>query len=183
MVKPRFSLSTWITTNQSIYNDDSPMHCTGRVTLGENLWNRHIQAEKTQTKGELEKPSLQFATTQTEITPEAMNIILAVGRAQFDRLQESGNVREIKAWLMQFVARIELGYNRARIFYAYSMIDLFSTGGNLRNTFPHLGGTLQDLSRTTPIMCWAIPWNAAVWAADKIRGVARHRQMSSGWLL
>jgi hypothetical protein len=69
-----------------------------------------------------------------------MNIILAAGRAQFDRLQESGNVREIKAWLMQFVARIELGYNRARIFYTYSMIDLFSTGGNLRNTFPHLGG-------------------------------------------
>ena len=34
-----------------------------------------------------------------------------------------------------------VGYNRARIFYIYSMIDLFSTGGNLRNTFPHLGGT------------------------------------------
>ena len=49
-------------------------------------------------------------------------------------------MREIKAWLMQFVARIELGYNRARIFYTYSMIDLFSTGGNLRNTFLHLGG-------------------------------------------
>ena len=36
--------------------------------------------------------------------------------------------------------KIELGYNRARIFYIYSMIDLFSTGENLRNTFPHLGG-------------------------------------------
>jgi hypothetical protein len=98
-------------------------------------------SRKNTNQGELEKPSLQFPATQTEITPEAMNIILAAGRAQFDRLQESGNVREIKAWLMQFVARIELGYNRARIFYTYSMIDLFSTGGNLRNTFPHLGGT------------------------------------------
>jgi hypothetical protein len=46
--------------------------------------------------------------------------------------------------LLQLVSRIELGYNRPRIFYTYPMIDLFSTSGKLRNTFPHLGGTVSQ---------------------------------------
>jgi hypothetical protein len=101
------------------------------------------EAERIQTKSNLERLELQLMAAQTEITPEAMEIILAAWRAQFDQIQESGNVRELKAWLLQFVSRIELGYNRARIFYTYPMIDLFSTGGNLnlRNRFLPRGGT------------------------------------------
>jgi hypothetical protein len=99
------------------------------------------RAERIQIKTELERLKLELATAQTEITPEAMNVILAAWRAQFDKLQESGNVREIKAWLMQFVARVELGYNRARVFYTYPMIDLFSTDHNLSIALPLFGGT------------------------------------------
>ena len=100
------------------------------------------EAERIQTKSNLERLELQLMAAQTEITPEAMEIILAAWRAQFDQIQESGNVRELKAWLLQFVSRIELGYNRARIFYTYPMIDLFSTSGNLnsRNRFFPRGG-------------------------------------------
>jgi hypothetical protein len=58
---------------------------------------------------------MQQATSQTEITSKAMDVIVAAWCEQFNKLQESGNVRELKAWLMQFVARIELGYKRAQI--------------------------------------------------------------------
>ncbi len=112
---------------------------TGSSAAQERLQQR--EAEKTQTRGELERLKLELATAETVITPEAMNIVLATWRAQFDKLQESGNVREIKSWIMQFVSRIDLGYNKARIFYTYPMIDLFSTGGNSRNTLSHCGGT------------------------------------------
>jgi hypothetical protein len=98
---------------------------TGSPAAEERLKQR--ESEKSQTQMELERLSLQLATAQTEITPESMELILAAWCAQFDQLRESGNVREIKAWLLQFVSKIELGYNRARIFYTYpidSMIDL-----------------------------------------------------------
>lgn len=126
---------------------------TGSPAAQERLKQR--EAEKTQTKDELKRLELQLATAQTEITPEAINIILAAWRAQLDRLQESGNVREIKAWLMQFVARIELGYNRARIFYTYPMIDLFSTGNNLRNTSPLRGGTEVNRGERSILVEWS----------------------------
>jgi len=112
---------------------------TGSAAAQERLKQR--EAEKQQTKSELDRLNLQLATAQTEITPEAMLVVLAAWRSQFERLQESGNVREIKAWLMQFVSRIELGYNKARIFYTYPMIDLLSAADNSRNAFPLCGGT------------------------------------------
>jgi hypothetical protein len=111
---------------------------TGSPAAQDRLQQR--EAEKIQTRDELKQLELQLATARTEITPEAIGIILAAWRAQFDQLQESGNVREIKAWLLQFVSKIEVGYNRARIFYTYPMMDLFSTGGNSRNALAGLGG-------------------------------------------
>jgi hypothetical protein len=85
------------------------------------------EAEKATTQADLEKLQLQLRTSQIEITPEAADVILASWRAQFGQLKESGNIREIKDWLLQFVSRIELGYYRARIFYTYPVADLFPT--------------------------------------------------------
>lgn len=104
---------------------------TGSPAAQDRLKQR--EAERSQTKAEIERLSLQRVTTVTEITPEALDIILAAWRAQFDRAEDSGNVRELKAWLMQFVSRIDLGYNRARIFYTHPikiMAD-FTPGGRL----------------------------------------------------
>jgi hypothetical protein len=70
-----------------------------------------------------------------EITPQAIGLFSAY-LTQFDQSQESGNVGDIKAWIMQFVFRIKLGYNTAKIFYTYPMTDLF----NSRNTVFLLGG-------------------------------------------
>lgn len=112
---------------------------TGSPAAQERLNQR--EEERAQTKAELEKLNLELAAAQTDITPEAMEIILAAWRAQFDKLQESGNVREIKAWLLQFVSKIELGYNRARVFYAYPLMDLVTADHNLSNALPRFGGT------------------------------------------
>jgi hypothetical protein len=60
-----------------------------------------------------------------------------------DRQKDSCNIHELKTWLLQFVSRIDLGYNRAGIFYTYPMIDLIIAGENLnsRNGFSPRGGT------------------------------------------
>jgi len=111
---------------------------TGSQAAQDRLQQR--EAEKTQTIYKIDRLSLQLATAKTEITPEAMDIILAAWREQFNKLQETGTVREIKAWLMQFIFRIELGYNKARIFYTYPMTDLF----NSRIASPVYGGTKES---------------------------------------
>jgi len=108
---------------------------TGSQAAQDRLKQR--EAEKAQTRYKIESLNLQLATAQTEITPEAMNIILAVWLEQFKQLKESGNVREIKAWLMQFIYKIELGYNKARLYFTYPMTDIL----NSRITPPGCGGT------------------------------------------
>jgi len=128
---------------------------TGSPAAQDRLKQR--EAEKLQTQVALERLSLQLAAAQTEITPEAMMIVLTAWRAQFEKLQESGNVRELKAWLLQFVSRIDLGYNRARIFYTYPMIDLLSVAEDSRNGFPHRGGT-QAIRGDRSIM---VEWSKA----------------------
>ncbi len=97
------------------------------------------EAEKTQTIYKIETLSLQLATAQTEITPEAMKIVIAVWLEKFNKVQEAGAVREIKDWLQHFIYRIELGYNRAKIFYTFPITDIINTRtGNI--TLPR-GGT------------------------------------------
>lgn len=115
---------------------------TGSPAAQDRLKQR--EAEKSQLQADLEKLSMQLATARAEITPQAIDIILAAWRAQFDRLQQSGNVRELKAWLLQFISRIELGYNRARIFYTYPMIALFSAGIDSRFSLLPRGGTREE---------------------------------------
>lgn len=126
---------------------------TGSPAAQDRLSQR--EAEKAQTKDELERLELQLITARTEISPEAMAVIIAAWRAQFDQLQESGNVREIKAWLLQFVSRIELDYNRARIFYTYPMIDLFPAGANTRTALPPLGGTVSKRGEKSVMVEWS----------------------------
>ncbi len=113
---------------------------TGSHAAQDRLKER--ETEKAQTKAEIEQLTLQLTASHVEITPKAIEIILAAWRDQFKDLQESGNVREVKSWLMQFVSRIELGYNKAKIFYTYPMIDLSRNGSNnSRNIASLCGGT------------------------------------------
>ena len=113
---------------------------TGSQAAQERLKQR--EAERMQVKNELQRLSMQLATALIQITPEAMQIIIEAWRDQFAKVQEAGNVREIKALLMQFVSRIELGYNKARIFYTYPMIDFLQGETKQSDIVPLCGGTL-----------------------------------------
>ncbi len=112
---------------------------TGSEAAQERLKQREV--EKHQVKSEIESLSSQLATAQIEITPEAMEIIIQAWHAQFTDVQETGSIRDLKAWLMQFVSRIDLGYNKARIYYTYPMTDLF-TDALQDNSVSLRGGTI-----------------------------------------
>ena len=98
---------------------------TGSQSANDLLIKR--EAEKAQSKYEIERLNMQLASIQIEITPEAMKIIIAGFLEQFDKLQKKGDIRESKAWLLHFIYRIDLGYNRARIFYTFPMTDILNT--------------------------------------------------------
>jgi hypothetical protein len=116
---------------------------TGSQAAQDRLKER--EAEKTHIKAEIERLNLQLKATQIEITPEAMAIILNAWRDQFNKLQEAGNIREIKSWLMQFIARIDLGYTKAKISYTYPMIDLLGTASpKVHNNSLLFGGTEES---------------------------------------
>lgn len=109
---------------------------TGSESAQERLMQR--EAEKIQAKSDVERLSAQLAMAQIEITPEAMDKIINKWRDQFNKIQETGNVRDIKSWLMQFVSRIDLGYNRARLYFTYPMIE-FSQNANSLKQRPSVG--------------------------------------------
>lgn len=98
---------------------------TGSPVAQERLQQR--EAEKAQTKATQENLQLRLVTAW---------------RVQFEKPQKTGTVRDIKAWLMQFVARMDLGYTRARSFYKYPTIDLLTSaarnvGVSLRGSVPN----------------------------------------------
>jgi site-specific DNA recombinase len=138
--------------NIAIQRNLNTIEKTGSTAAQDRLKQR--EAEKVQLQDDLQKMGLQLATVRAEITPEAMNIILAAWRAQFDRLQSSGNVRELKAWLLHFITRIELGYDHARIFYTYPMIDLLTHDHYLGDTIVPLGGISSIHGKNSLVVEW-----------------------------
>jgi site-specific DNA recombinase len=127
---------------------------TGSAAAQDRLKER--EAEQAQQQADLERLQLQLRTAQTEITSEAIDIILAAWRAQFDQLQESGNVRELKAWLLQFLSKIELGYNRAKIFYTYPVIDLLPRDVKYTNNVFDLQGVAKTWDKKFVMVEWSV---------------------------
>lgn len=96
------------------------------------------EREHAQVKAEIERLESQLAASKVEITPEAMTIVLDTWRDQLMQARATKDIRFVRAWLYRFVSRIELGYNRARIYYTYPMADLSLTP---RFGYPLRGGT------------------------------------------
>jgi hypothetical protein len=112
---------------------------SGSQTAYDRLTER--EREHAQVKAEIDHLESMLAAAKVEITPEAMNIVLDEWRKQFTQARQSNDVRLIRTWLYLFVSRIEIGYNRAKIYYTYPMIDfsLFAS----RTTIAFRGGTSQ----------------------------------------
>lgn len=106
---------------------------TESPSVSDRLQDR--EREHAQVKAEIERLESQLAASKVEITPEAMTIVLNTWRDQLIQARATKDIKFVRAWLYRFVSRIELGYNRARIYYTYPMADLS------RDSYPHCGGT------------------------------------------
>lgn len=111
-------------------------------TGSESAIERHKQREieHAQVKAELEQLEAQRAAASVEITPEAMQIVLNTWRNKLIEARKTDDIKLIREWLCRFVSRIELGYNHAKIYTTYPMID-FLPENNTRKIYPLFGGT------------------------------------------
>ncbi|NWG07577.1 MAG: recombinase family protein [Chloroflexi bacterium] len=109
-------------------------------------YQRHAQLEqeRAQGKAEIDHMESQLAAAKIEITPEAMTLVLDAWRDQFNQARESNNIRFIRTWLYRFVSKVELGYNRARIYFTYPLIDFSLPGNSSRHAYPLRGGTDKE---------------------------------------
>lgn len=109
-------------------------------------YQRHAQLEqeRAQVKAEIDHLESQLAAAKVEITPEAMTLVLDAWRDQFTQARESNDIKFIRTWLRRFVSKIELGYNHARIYYTYPLIDFSLPGNSSRHAYPLRGGTVEE---------------------------------------
>lgn len=115
-------------------------------------------------KRESEKAALETAlklikgkrnAAQVELSPEALLLALNAWReeiiktnqalqAETDQANKANHIRALKSLLTRFVTKVELGYNRARIWYSYPVDALYGTNVPLSS-----GGTQPDSFQTT----------------------------------
>jgi hypothetical protein len=72
--------------------------------------------------------------SKIEIIPEAIALVLDTWRGQFTELMEADDIRALRALLARFVVKVELGYERGRIWYTYPV-----DGNTSRSEFPNMG--------------------------------------------
>jgi site-specific DNA recombinase len=92
----------------------------GAKTAGDRL--REREAEHSRLTVEMRLLESKRTAAQVEITPEALSVVLAAWRGEFDGAV--GDVRALRRFLSRFVAKIELGYTLARVWYTYPLDGL-----------------------------------------------------------
>ncbi len=95
---------------------------------------RQRQAERAHTKSEIRLVEARRDASKIEITPEAISLVLDMWRGQFAELMQTNDLRALRALLARFVTKVELGYERGRIWYTYPV-----DGNTSRNNSPDVG--------------------------------------------
>lgn len=113
---------------------------TGSDAAYERLKQR--ERERAGVITEIDQLETKLAAAKVEISPDAMLIVLQAWRDQFNKARETNDIRFIRSWLYRFVSKIELGYNHARIYYTYPMMDFSPTSS--RNGYQFRGGTRKE---------------------------------------
>ena len=55
-----------------------------------------------------------------EISPEALEVVLSVWRGKIEAVSQAGDIRVLRNLLFpRFLTKVELGYDRARLWYAF----------------------------------------------------------------
>ena len=91
----------------------------GAKSAVERLKEREV--EKVRILHDLTTLKAKKQAAQLEISPEALTLALEAWQRQIIEAQEQENVRALRELLKNFVSKIELGYNKAVIWYTYPL--------------------------------------------------------------
>lgn len=89
----------------------------GARAAAERLHEREV--EKDRVLSDLRQVELKRKAAQLEVTPDALGLALAAWSGELAEVTGTGDILMVKNYLKRFVAKVELGYNTARIWYTY----------------------------------------------------------------
>ena len=106
------------------------------------------EAKRATLEADLRQIEGKRKAAQVELSPEALQLALAAWREEItqvnqalqtatDQASRADHIRALKSLLTRFVTKVELGYNRARIWYSYPINALYGD-----SVPPTSGGTL-----------------------------------------
>ena len=102
-------------------------------TYGAQAAGARLQAREAELAGHragLRELQAKKATAQVDVSPEALSVALAVWRGQIEAASQSGDVRVLRNLLFpRFITKVELGYDKARIWYSFPL-DALAPGGD-----------------------------------------------------
>ena len=84
---------------------------------------RQREAEQARLECDLRRIEAKRRAATIEISPEALKLAIKTWTSQVSQAREAGDVRDLKRILVRFVNRVDLGYNCARIWYSFPIID------------------------------------------------------------
>ena len=90
----------------------------GQGSAAQDRYNQR-EAEVKRLKYELQELESKRQTLDFEITPDALALAVNEWRAELTEAHTAGNVAALRALLSRFIARIELDYTTAQIFYTF----------------------------------------------------------------
>jgi hypothetical protein len=90
---------------------------TDSASVKERLKDR--ENERARLQFELKVLESRRQASQLDISPEALDVAMAVWRGEIEEAREQNDIRALRNLLKKFVTKIELGYERARLWYTY----------------------------------------------------------------
>jgi hypothetical protein len=107
----------------------------GNVDTGDAIARlKQRQAERARIQSEMRLSKARCEAAKLEITPEALAKVLDTWRGQLTDLIQSEDILAQRALLARFITKVELGYERGRIWYTYPV-----DGSTSRNKGADLG--------------------------------------------
>lgn len=80
-----------------------------------------LKRKQTEYTSRLRERKIEREQDKPDITPEVLKVIFDTWREQIKSATDRGEITTARKLLFQFVRKIELGYNKAKIFYTYPL--------------------------------------------------------------
>jgi DNA invertase Pin-like site-specific DNA recombinase len=108
----------------------------GALAAVERLKEREL--ERGQVLRDIQEVKSKRAMATLDVSPEALAVAFDAWRGQLEGLRQGEDTRGLRNFLSRFVSKVELGYNRAVIWYTYPISN------TLDDTVPGWGHRLQE---------------------------------------